>query len=91
MTRFRFLQHSTKTSLFFILLSLLCISFPLSIHADEQETLDKIENAADKIKELIEAYQEVDVNFVKKEIVSIKDTSGNPRDCDTLWSAEAVR
>ncbi|NKB37315.1 MAG: hypothetical protein GKR93_09115 [Gammaproteobacteria bacterium] len=83
MTRFGFFLHNPiKTSLFFVFLFLLCVSFPLSIHADEEETLDKIENAADKIKELIEAYQEADVNFVKKEIVSIKDTSGNPRDCD---------
>ncbi|MBT7951763.1 MAG: hypothetical protein HN764_09080 [Gammaproteobacteria bacterium] len=68
----------------FILCCLLLVSFsfPFAVYADDDDATQKIEDAADKIKELIEAYQEAEVNFVKQEVVTIKDTAGNPRDCD---------
>ncbi len=52
------------------------------LQADEDDLIEKAEETAEKIKDLIEKYQKAEVNIVKQEVVTIKDTSGNPRDCD---------
>ncbi len=52
------------------------------VNAEEDDYGKKIEEAADKIKDLIEKYQKMEIDFVKQEIVSIKDEQGNPKDCD---------
>lgn len=58
------------------------LSLPFSVFSDEEDMLEKVEASAEKINDLIEKYKAAEVNIVKREIVTIKDTSGNPRDCD---------
>ena len=66
------------------LVLLLCVlAYPgQHVQADEDDLLEKAEETAEKIKDLVEKYQKAEVNMVKQEVVTIKDTSGNPRDCD---------
>ncbi len=79
---FKLVNHSLIYRLVLSCLLVAGLSFPLLSSAEEDDTSEKIEAAADKIKELIEAYQKAEVNFVKREIVTIKDTAGNPQSCD---------
>lgn len=63
-----------------LILALLLLVTPTV--ADEEDTLEQVEKHAEKIKELIDKYNEAKVDFVKTEEVTIKDEQGNPHDCD---------
>lgn len=49
---------------------------------DEESALEKIDQHAQTLKDLIEKYQKAEIDIIKKEKVTIIDMSGNPQDCD---------
>lgn len=57
------------------------LTIPIAL-ADEESTLEKVDEYAQKIKDLLEKYEKAEIDFVKQEVMTITDTEGNPQDCD---------
>lgn len=55
---------------------------PFAFADDESSALEKIDEYAQKMKDLIDKYKAAEIDFVKQEVMTIKDTEGNARDCD---------
>lgn len=72
-----------KLKVFVVLLALFLSPFYVFAQdGDEESALEKIEEHAQTLKDLIEKYQKAEIDIIKKEIFTIVDTEGNPRNCN---------
>lgn len=78
--------YFSKTALLAVIFGCLTVFIPLIVSAqddeDEQSSLEKIEQHAQTLKDLVEKYQKAEIDIIKKEKVQIVDIQGAPQDCD---------
>ncbi len=71
-----------------IFLILVIVLSNIAFAADEQfgeefqDTVNKIKEASDKLNELVDAYKEMKLDFIKTEDVTVKDQDGNGVSCE---------
>lgn len=78
-----FANSSTGIKVLAVLLFLFSVQFlfPADV-SGQDESLEKIEEYAETLNDLIEKYQKAEIDLIKKEKITIVDTQGSPQDCD---------
>lgn len=74
------MKFKTTVILLTLLFALLLVDNVLG--QDEESMLEEIEQYADNLKDLIEKYEEAEIDLIKTENVTIRDRQGIPQDCD---------